>query len=143
MKTHIQTEFQAVRSTFFPRWDRKRLWQVEVVGDLDGSQGKCFTNTNTIKILDGVTGLDLTALIIHEIAHAVVNVYHGKTWQTKMLEVAHEAERLGRMELAERLRNQVADYADPDNTMNAAMVYNEIQDVVWENPKIHLVPVLH
>jgi hypothetical protein len=136
MKTNIETEFETVRNIFFPRWDRKRLWQVEVVGDLDGSQGKCLTDTKTIKILDGVTGLDLTALLIHEIAHAVVNVYHGKKWQTKMMEVAHEAEHIGKHYLAEVLRKQVADYADPDNEMTAAMVYQELEDAVWHRPEV-------
>jgi len=136
MKTNIKTEFETVRRTFFPRWDRKRLWQVEVIGDLDGSKGKCYPETKTIKILDGITGLDLTVLLIHEIAHSVVNVYHGKTWQRRILVAADHAERLGMSELAERLRQQVADYAKPDNEMNAAMVYSEIEDVIWENPKL-------
>jgi hypothetical protein len=70
MKGSVEREFETARTTFFPRWDRRRQWRVEGVRDLDGAHGKCFPETKTLKMLDGITGLDLTALLIHEIAHA-------------------------------------------------------------------------
>jgi hypothetical protein len=134
MKNHVEHEFEEVRTTFFPRWDRGRLWKVEVAHDLDGAQGKCYPNTKTIKILDGMTGLDLTALLIHEIAHAAVNVWHGGRWRARMLVAAEQAERLGKGKLAQVLRKQVAQYGNPDSEVTPTMVYDEIEDILWQRP---------
>jgi hypothetical protein len=45
-----------VRHTFFPRWDRKREWQIVEADDLDGAQGKCDLDTKTVSVLRGVGG---------------------------------------------------------------------------------------
>ena len=135
MTRNVEAEFQRVRRTFFPRWDRQKLWRVKTVRDLDGAQGKCDQRTKTIKILGGITGLNLTVLLIHEIAHAVANVYHEEAWQARMRVAADKADHLGKTDLALLLRKQVADYADSDHRMDAATVYNQIYDLLWENSR--------
>ena len=89
-ETDLITEWNDVRATFFPRWDRQGRWRIEAVNDLDGAMGKCETETQTIKLLDGITDDDLTALLIHEIAHAVSSTYHGKIWQARMNAAAEQ-----------------------------------------------------
>ena len=51
--------WEDVRTTFFPRWDRPRRWRLKAVDDLDGASGRCETETNTIKVLDGIAGDEL------------------------------------------------------------------------------------
>jgi hypothetical protein len=124
-----------IRTTFFPRWDRKRHWQVVQVDDLNGAQGWCERESKTISILDGMIGNDLLALLIHEIAHAASNDCHGRRWLNKMEEAANDANRLGQAALASLLREQIAGYQD-DFRVTAAMLYNEIENCVFEQPYI-------
>ena len=124
-----------IRQTFFPHWDRRRRWQIVLVDDLDGAQGRCDRGARTISILDGMSGNDLLALLIHEIAHAASNDCHGRSWLNKMEEAANDADRLGQAALASLLRAQIAGYQD-DFRVTAAMLYNEIENCVFEQPYI-------
>ena len=125
-----------IRTTFFPRWDRKGRWQIVQVDDLNGAQGWCERESKTISILDGMSGNDLLALLIHEIAHAASNDCHGRRWLNKMEEAANDAaDRLGQVALASLLREQIAGYQD-DFRVTAAMLYNEIENCVFEQPYI-------
>ena len=94
-----------VRQTFFPRWDRKRRWQIVEVDDLDGSQGRCVREVKTISIVRGMTaGDDLLVLLIHEIGHAVSNGYHARLWLLRMEKAAEVGDGKGLAAIASLLR---------------------------------------
>jgi hypothetical protein len=99
------------------------------------SQGRCDRATKTISILDGMAGDDLLALLIHEIAHATSNDYHGGLWLRRMEEAASHAERNGAAGVAALLREQIASYRD-EFRVTAAMVYGEIDNCVIDQPHI-------
>jgi hypothetical protein len=125
-----------VRSTFFPRWDRKRRWQFAEVDDLDGSQGRCDREVKTIRILAGMaTGDELLALVIHEIGHAASNDYHGGRWLRTMEAAAEIADAKGLAAIASLLRQQISGYRDGFR-MTAAMIYGEVENCVVGAPQI-------
>ncbi len=133
-KNTLQQEFQAVRQQFFPRWYRAGRWRIRQVGDLDGAQGRCCREDQTIRLTHLPEGEEGAALLIHEITHAVADGGHGKQWQARMERAAATAEQIGRTELAGLLRKEIAGYNDPLARVTAAGVYGEIADAVVGNP---------
>ncbi len=138
----LRQEFDRVRREFFPRWDTKREWRVRTVSDPCYSDGRCRDDTKTIEVNSGRRAtradggrMSLTALLIHEIAHAVTPLGHGKRWQARMLSAAERAERLGRKDLADELRADVQQVQGPDTYFaTASGTYNRIQDAVCDAP---------
>ncbi|MGO9568102.1 MAG: hypothetical protein ACLP5H_11220 [Desulfomonilaceae bacterium] len=110
-----ETEFGHVRRTFFPRWDRKCLWTVKVMADLDDCVGLCCKKSRTIQLLPDLGDYTLRYALIHEIAHdsvktGVIFDCHGYGWQQRMEAAARRAERLGMSELAIEIRQDIGRY---------------------------------
>ena len=120
---------------------RARSWRVVQARDLDGAQGRCDPDTNTISILSGLSGDNLTALLIHEICHAVTHGYHGQRWQQRMQRAAQDADDRGMTAIADLLRKEIAGYQD-GFWVTATEVYNQISDAVSENSKATFVQVV-
>jgi hypothetical protein len=120
----------AVRASFFPRWDRARRWRVAFVHDLDGAMGRCCPESRTIKLTHLPEGEAGVALLIHEIGHAATHQGHGKKWLARMKKAASIAEATGRHELAGHLQEMVDQYCAPTSTVTAADVYWGIEGVV-------------
>ena len=107
----FQEAFDLVRQVFFPRWDRKRLWRVQTVGNLDDSVGSCDFTCRIIKAARvPVDDDELAALLIHEIAHAATASYHAKRWLTRMKKAAQHAKTIGRSRLAALIRQEIDGY---------------------------------
>ena len=121
----LQKMYQDIRRTYFPKWDKKCEWKLELVEDLNGSQGFCDTQNKTIYTLY-INNL----IIIHEICHAVTEQGHNKKWTTRTELAAKDAEKDGDSELATEIRNQLEAY-DMSPKITAKMVYNEVQDIAY------------
>jgi len=131
----LQEEFEFIRKTFFPRWDRKKEWRVILVQDVNGTQGECLKSTKTIHILKELRSIEeLQALLIHEICHAVGNWGHARKWQDRMLRSARQAADSGLGALADILRRNVQRYKE-SHRETAEMVYTEIGDYVLDSPE--------
>jgi hypothetical protein len=134
----LRDEFENVRKTFFPRWDRDGLWSVVVKPDLPGT-GFCRPLTKTIQLVQVPRDEnELHRLLIHEICHAVVPAsgLHGKRWRRRYLKAAERARALGRSTLAKAIEKDVAAYSDPSRgiTVGAPYVYRCIEDFMMDNP---------
>ncbi|MGO9567371.1 MAG: SprT-like domain-containing protein [Desulfomonilaceae bacterium] len=133
---HYLDEFEYVKRTFFPRWDRKMGWCFQLVDDLDGALGKCNTDSKAIQLTAApIEGL--REILIHEIAHAVSAGRHGKKWQVRMEMAAKRAVSLQMEKLAAQLRKDVEAYQDPTKSyyITAALVYTQIRDSVTLCPE--------
>jgi len=124
----LRREFQQVRKTFFPRWDRAKVWKCRKVYDFYGAACCCF-DTKEVKV--SVVGDNLTLVLIHEICHAVGGTGHEEKWQRRMEKVAVRAERVGRSELAAQIREEIQRYQEMP-IITAADVCSEI-DVAIES----------
>jgi hypothetical protein len=131
-----EREFDYVRQTYFPRWDRKKEWNCHVLDDVDGAEGQCRSESKTIKI--GYTvGSRLRLLFIHEIAHAAASVGHDKKWQARMKKAAQKAETIGEFELSGEIRKEIEGYNDPENLRpTAAIIYQQIEDTVRDGSTV-------
>jgi hypothetical protein len=132
----LNEDLQWIRKTFFPRWDRECRWRLIQVPDLNGGQGRCYSETCTVRILILPHRDARAVLLIHEICHAATNQGHGKKWLKRMEKAAATAEALGYNEIAALLREQIAAYGDPNNRITAADVYRQIEDVVWQDQSV-------
>jgi hypothetical protein len=95
--------FESIRAAYFPRWDRARMWSIEIWGPAGCDRQK--------KQIRAENGTQLG--IIHEICHAVVgSLSHGKTWQRRMEQAAQKAESIGQAKLAEEIRKDVLVMSD-------------------------------
>ncbi len=131
----LQEEFEFIRKTFFPRWDRKEEWRIILVQDINGTQGECLKRTKTIHILKELGSIEeLQALLIHEICHAVGYWGHARKWQDRMLRSARQAADSGLSALADILRRNVQRYKE-SHRETAEMVYTEIGDYVLDSPE--------
>ena len=107
----FQETFDFVRRVFFPRWDRKRLWRLRIVRNLNDSLGTCDFTHRIIKAASvPVDDDELAALLIHEIGHAVTASYHTKRWLTRMEKAAQQAKKIGRSRLATLIRQEIDEY---------------------------------
>ena len=103
--------FDLVRRVFFPRWDRKRLWRLRIVRNLDDSLGNCDFTHRIIKAASvPIDDDELAALLIHEIAHAATASYHAKRWLIRMEKAAQQAKKIGRSRLATLIRQEIDGY---------------------------------
>jgi len=133
-------EFEFVRRTFFPRWDRKRVWKFMVVDDADGAQGKSISRTKTVKIVP--TDADsLKLLLIHEISHAVASNAHGDQWKARMEKAAQQAESEALTDLAAQIRDEIEAYTDPLRhvkvKITAKTIYQDIKDIAcFDGPEL-------
>ena len=121
-------EFERIKSTYFPRWDKQHEWTIveshpECVGD-----GYCDSDNRQIVIASADPSME--CILIHEIAHAVTHQYHGKKWQGRMEKAALKAEELGLNDLATQIRGEYAKYLDLALSFRptAHLVYNSIED---------------
>jgi hypothetical protein len=135
IKVELVDTFEHIRQTFFPRWDRNKDWSVVLVDDLDGAQGRCEPGVKQIQLATYWEGDELTALIIHEIAHAAAGVDHGKRWLARMEKAAADAEKMGMGNLAAAIREQIDSYSDGFR-VTAAMIYGELEDAVICQPQM-------
>jgi len=125
--------FDYVRKTYFPRWDRKKAWKLQVLEDVDGAEGRCISDSKTIKIRY-TTESRLRPLLIHEIAHAAASVGHDKKWQARMDKAAKKAETVGEIELSLEIRKEIESCKDPENPRpTAAIIYQQIEDTVRDS----------
>ena len=131
-RTDFTEQCEFVRATFFPAWDRKRQWRFVRADDLDGSMGRCDRDKKKISIRNGISGDDLTALLIHEIGHAVTGDGHGKRWSDRMEKAAIRAEKLGLGTVARLLREDIDGYK-ASLPVTASMVYDQIELAVFVN----------
>jgi len=100
--TRLKQHWQAILATFFPTWKAGKQWRC-TTQTRRTAQGHCI-EWRIIEI--GVVSKDddkLDLLLIHEIAHAVASLGHGKTWQRRIACAAVVSRRLGRHRLAELL----------------------------------------
>jgi hypothetical protein len=133
----LQREFARVRRVFFPRWDRKREWHVRWFPDLCGADGKCFRGTKVIGIAHGVRMKDLTLVLIHESAHAVVFGGENERWKARMRRAAQKAEKLGENRLAKQIQAEVRAYRRQSAiSFDPSYVQDRMEDIASENPAV-------
>jgi hypothetical protein len=134
LEEDYEREFNYVRKTYFPLWDRKQEWKLQVLDDDDGAEGHCNAESKTIRVQYTAKNR-LRLLFIHEIAHAAATYGgHGKKWLARMEKAAKKAESIGEIELSGEIRKDVESYRDPENVSpSAAIIYQQIEDVVLEN----------
>jgi hypothetical protein len=141
-RKRLENEFEFVRATFFPRWDKKREWRVELVDDLDGAQGKCFDEEKVVRIAYLLSGDKLTVLLIHEITHAVSRSNHARKFQDRMSKAAQKADTIGRPELGSLLREDV-DMCRKQYIPYAAGIYDQIREAVIYAPEATFTQVVN
>ena len=124
-----------VRSTYFPRWDRKSEWSVQFSDDLGTVDGSCDMANKKIDIRRAINPGEVYLVLIHEIAHAVTGGGHGKRWQARMEKAAQRAENIGETALAESLRKEVGGYRGLVEKVTAKNVYDEVQSAVFAMPE--------
>lgn len=131
----LQTAFEYIRKTYFPRWDKKGQWTVSYKGDLP-STGSCDIKNKAI-FLDTAPAKDdkLHFLLIHEICHAVTTQSHGKKWKSRMLKASAKAKELGHKEISKMLHENVEIY-NKSNKIKAFDVYQLIDEWTTENPDV-------
>lgn len=103
-KLNLAHEFEYIRETFFPRWDRKREWNIKAVQRLPDGAVKGFYDDVSKAILIPQWLLSknqdwLHSVLIHEISHCA-SIYHGKRFQKRYSKAGDEAKRIGRKLLA-------------------------------------------
>lgn len=110
--TNVRHEFRAIKSLFFPRWDRANRWRIST-RSRRGVHGYCDRIRKVIEVAVAPSDPDeRDLLLIHEICHAVTSGSHGKAWQARMGRAAERAGSFGRDRLAHRLREEVAAYRE-------------------------------
>lgn len=108
----LRHEFQAIKSVFFPRWDRANLWRIST-RSRRSVHGYCDRIRRVIEVVVVPSDPDdRDLLLIHEICHAVTSGSHGKSWQARMGRAAERADRFGRDRLAKLLREEIAAYQE-------------------------------
>lgn len=137
MDTLLNT-FNEVKKLYFPRWDIRNEWKVVGQVEVSSQLGLCDLETKTIYINPGWIekgGDDLIYLIAHEISH-FVSPTHGKKWQTRFLKVADTADKLGQVNLANKIRAEVDELEMCRNTiiLTAADLQAQVNDAVLDCP---------
>ncbi len=134
LEEDYEREFDYVMKTYFPRWDRKKEWKLQVLDDDDGAEGHCNAESKTIRVQYTAT-VSLRLLFIHEIAHAAASYGgHSKKWLTIMEKAAKKAESIGEIELSGEIRKEIEGYEDPGNLrITAPIIYQQIRDVVFDS----------
>ncbi|MGO8880647.1 MAG: hypothetical protein ACLPVO_09405 [Desulfomonilaceae bacterium] len=144
----IEQQFNKVRETYYPLWDRKREWKLLTLDTGIDSMGVCCSLTKTVVIPEKSllgTESQLRQLIIHEIAHAVANTGHGICWRNRIQKAALKAESLNEIEVAKGLREEIEWYSDPDNEprIPVSIRYDAIKMLVFDNPEMSFEEVVN
>jgi len=122
----LKRAFEQVRSGFFPRWDRKRLWRVRAAPFLV-AEGRCEIPRKTIfirKIPDSID--ELKQLLIHEICHHNA-LGHEAKWFRNMEAAAQRAEAIGQEKMAKWIREEIESYEQEPKTYVSA-IYCQLGD---------------
>lgn len=142
--SELTEEYEFVRKTFFPRWDRKEAWKAKK-GSHTGypeEHGYCDAESRTIFINPRHVekgGGQLRLMLVHEICHAVAGAGHGKRWRSRMEKAAEVAASEGMSELADLIREDAKLYAEEErerrewNRTRVDEVYGHIGDVLLEH----------
>jgi hypothetical protein len=130
MTQMLQKEYDQIRQTFFPSWDRDGEWGIVEKAGPHAPHGYLDEKEKVIGIQSMGPGQSLRVVLIHEIAHAVTSISHGKKWQNRMNKSAQKAESIGETKLAEALREEVRLYTEPFAAAKptADAVYNRVKD---------------
>ncbi len=129
----LRKEFEYIRKSFFPLWDKKREWRIKKVWYLP-SNGLYddLTKTILIKFIPDDKE-ELYRLLIHEISH-LASHHHGKKFLNRILMARDRAKQLGLKTLAEKIQDEIRKYMESrepyDNT------YQIIEDAVMDVPDI-------
>ncbi|AFM26028.1 hypothetical protein [Desulfomonile tiedjei] len=133
----VKAEYDYIRSTFFPKWNRKGEWKLEIVPRFEDTndEGFCDWTTKTIKICANPE-MPIQVLLIHEIAHAVSRCRdaHQTPWLTRMEKAAKKADTIGMKDLAQMIRNDRELYTDVP-VFRPSLIYNAITDAVVAAPQ--------
>ncbi len=137
MTQTLQEEFNQVRQTFFPSWDKKKRWRI-----VDKAGPYCphcciDKKAQVVEVQCMSPGQSLRVALIHEIAHAVSSLSHGKEWQARMRKSAQKAESVGENSLAEAITEEIRLYTEPFGATKptAEMVYSRIKNECLSCPK--------
>jgi len=134
-EARLREKYPYIRRVFFPRWDRKGEWRIKLCDriGMNGpgrTDGLCEHKSKTIFVSREHDPKELDLVLIHEIAHAVTRGGHGERWVARMEKAARRAEQIGRSELAEAIRREVA-----APTLTEDDVYDEVREFVDSHPK--------
>lgn len=138
MKRSLKAEFAFVRNTFFPRWKAGKEWHIvpRNRADYTKESGFCDLDAHTILIdplMAGQDGANRTALLIHEVCHAVAERGHGKRFLRRLHQAADRARRLGLNQLAGILEQEVLDYQKEGWELRAGDVYDCVERAVLDS----------
>ncbi len=139
----LQTTWLDVRKNFFPRFDRKGRWRARkgTFTSMLGEQGYCDDGQCRILVRPDLAAAhsdDLTVTLIHELIHAVLqDGSHLRRFARRLEAARTRALRLGRRELAQRIRDEIHAYR-PENAerVTAGAVYTAMADLMSEHPPI-------
>lgn len=127
----LKREYEYVRETFFPKWDRKHQWRIKRVWHLPlpakyDDEAKKILIQSIPEARDG-----LHTLLIHEISHCVGR-HHGKRFRNRLSRAKDKAEIIGRKTLAEKIGEGLSILEDPTPPYNRVPdVYKRIYDKVF------------
>jgi len=129
MSRTLQEEFDSVHQTFFPSWDKEKKWKIVDKAGPHRPHGCIDKKAQVVEVQCMSPGQSLRVCLIHEIAHAVSSLGHGKEWQDRVEKAARKAETIGETSMAEALREEVRVYTEPFGaaTATAEMVYSRIK----------------
>ena len=130
MSKTLQEEFNQVRETFFPSWDKERKWRIADKAGPHRPHGCVDKKAQVVEVQCMGPGQSLRVCLIHEIAHAVSSLGHGKEWQDRVEKAARKAESIGEASVAEALREEVRLYTEPFGAAKptANLVYTRIRN---------------
>jgi predicted Zn-dependent protease with MMP-like domain len=138
MRCSFKKRFEEIRQLYFPRWDPKREWKLQI---------------HTRRLVDGICEWDKKKIVInmrtdlvliHEISHAVCRPGHGQMWLRRMETAAKRADELGEKALAAEIRKEVKVYSETPR-LSIKQVYAIMEDAVLEvsTPLTFKVAVTH
>jgi hypothetical protein len=123
----LKRGFDRVKSSFFPTWDRKKLWRVRAATFLV-TQGRCEESRKVIFVREIPDCEDeLDQLLIHEICHYNAPT-HGAKWCRNMEKAAQRAESIGRQEISRWIRTEIQRYQH----QKAESVYGTLEDFILD-----------
>ncbi len=129
MPKTLEEEFNNVRRTFFPTWDKKRQWKIVDKAGPYRPHGCIDKKEQVVEVQCMTPGQSLKVCLIHEIAHAVSSLGHGKEWQDRVEKAARKAETIGETSVAEALREEIRVYTESFGAARptANLVYTRIR----------------
>ncbi len=130
MSKELQKEFDHVRQAFFPLWDKKEQWSISEITGPYSPHGYIDDKAKVIMVQSMTPGQSLRVLLIHEIAHAVSSLSHGKQWRDRVEKAAQRAEMAGETSLAQAVREEIRLYNEACTAVTpmAGTVYDRIKE---------------